>query len=780
MDKIPADLSLPISDAVTQPPLELPLLPSQSDTDDVEKDFHSSSLPHLGDFIARLLDDAHKLQSLNAEFERTKQQLREAEEKLASFEEPKSSLSTQLSKTKQQLRKAEAKIASTEKALRMEKDRNKDLEAHSKFLLQKWHGDQGYAMSMLDKRDEVRSKLRILENHANYLVTDLKRKSDALEQKDEAFQMKIHGYKALYRRLGVEVEESGAIIHQLTRYIFSAVQESLIDPSIMGEQQPDTPPHSDPSSPTPSAPMASLSMPSSSTPSFFHLSPYNPSSPMDYFSMMPSSPWLPCSSTPVPNQQLLPETSTQKAPVTSPNDSYWRRLFVETSADANALKIENNKLTAEINDLNAELEETDSYWRDSFIRKSADANAYKVQNNQLVAENIKLVAENNKLAAENNNLAAEKNKLAAEKNDLKAELAGFKRGLSKAKATIPMGEKKREQAAKWIQQTGEKIDTAKQKITPVENANTDGGLELYATRHLLQKASADIVSVRCARSALEKELEEMKLAQAAIKQELKDTKNKVLRAVREKRASDVDKTLLNSSLAQVKMALFRANATLSTCVAERDALKRLLSDPCATAQPAVVSQVFDKIAAVHQDIDRRLSAFEEALKRRLAELQKRAESKGEQVPEEKPEPESSKAEASTGAGGVSQGIDADTDTDAAILRGKSDVSYLVGDYLIYIVERMVKEEKNIYDAVSLFKVQVINYQDWLFKVYWTMGDAISILGALTDEGIKRQCQDRCIKFLWKVVDEYYAVKVLVKECYKRVDANEAELDLSRF
>ncbi|KAK3948891.1 hypothetical protein QBC32DRAFT_267893 [Pseudoneurospora amorphoporcata] len=633
MDKTPADLSLPISDAVTRPQLELPLLPSQSELDDVEKDFHSSSLPRLGDFMARLLDDAHKLQSLNAEFERTKQQLREAEEKLASFEEPKSSLSTQLNKTKQQLRKAEAKIASTEKA---------------KFLLQQRHGDQGYAMSMLgqrdeamEQRDEARGKLRILENHANYLDTELKRKSDALEQKDEAFQMKIHGYKALYRRLGDEVKECGAIIHQLTRYIFSAVQESLIDLGVekgYAARKNDRMERLKVQSPT--ITLVRTRLPTKSS----KLKPIFPSTIRQYLS------W--------------------KAPVTSPNDSYWRRLFVEMSADANALKIENNKLTTENNDLKAELEEVDSYWRDSFVRKSAEAHAYKVENNQLAAENNKLAAEKNDLKVqlkehevdpywrdsfllksaeadahkvENNKLAAENNKLATEKNDLKAELAGVKSVLGRAKARILMGEMKREQAARSIQQTGEDIAAAK-KIASVENANTD----LYATRRLLQQARAEIISAHCARSTLEKELETMKLAQASIKQELEDTKNKVLRAVREKRASDVDKTLLNSSLAQVKMSLFKANTTLSACVAERDALKRLLSDPCATAQPAVVSHVFDKIAAIKQDIDRRLSVFEEALRRRLAELQRRAEFKGEQVPGENPEPESSKAEASTG------------------------------------------------------------------------------------------------------------------------------------
>ncbi|KAK3347842.1 hypothetical protein B0H65DRAFT_571123 [Neurospora tetraspora] len=46
----------------------------------------STSLPHLGDFITKLIEDAYKVQSLSSELEQTKEKLREAENRIAELE----------------------------------------------------------------------------------------------------------------------------------------------------------------------------------------------------------------------------------------------------------------------------------------------------------------------------------------------------------------------------------------------------------------------------------------------------------------------------------------------------------------------------------------------------------------------------------------------------------------------------------------------------------------------------------------------------------------------
>lgn len=72
--------------AATKLTTESPLLPSQPFHNGAKDGFQSSLLPYLGDFITKLIEDAYKLQSANAELERTKQLLWEAEDKLASSE----------------------------------------------------------------------------------------------------------------------------------------------------------------------------------------------------------------------------------------------------------------------------------------------------------------------------------------------------------------------------------------------------------------------------------------------------------------------------------------------------------------------------------------------------------------------------------------------------------------------------------------------------------------------------------------------------------------------
>lgn len=235
MDDAPSDPSQAIYNAIMRPA-------SPSDQDSSEQTYRASSLSHLGSFMAKLLHDAHKLQSVNAELERTKEQLRVAEAKLASLEQPKSPLGTQLKRTKKKLRKAEAKIAATEegffcekakseeaeKALSCEKEERYELATENTWLkvLVSNYRDLYYGAETL--RFEAENNLQAVDSRANTLEAELEKKDNALRQKDEEMQKKIRWYGELLSSHEEKVQETVPIHNLLSQYIFTGVRRGLI------------------------------------------------------------------------------------------------------------------------------------------------------------------------------------------------------------------------------------------------------------------------------------------------------------------------------------------------------------------------------------------------------------------------------------------------------------------------------------------------------------------------------------------------------------------------
>lgn len=168
-------------------------------------DFQSSSLPHLGDFITNLIGDAHKLQRANAELERTKLLLREAEAKLASSsEESKSSpVDMQLDKTKQQLRQA---LRQAEDALKTEQKKNKELKAANVLLSDNLNSNR-HLLDLKGSLSEAETKLKAAENREAIFEADLKKNNIALEQKNKVFRSRVLSYKAILERLEAKPSE---------------------------------------------------------------------------------------------------------------------------------------------------------------------------------------------------------------------------------------------------------------------------------------------------------------------------------------------------------------------------------------------------------------------------------------------------------------------------------------------------------------------------------------------------------------------------------------------
>lgn len=84
----------------------------------------STSLPHLGDFINKLLEDAYKAQNLSAELEKTnieleqtKKKLREAESRIAELEIDVDTIKKNENALKAQLGVQEAALSDKDKAL---------------------------------------------------------------------------------------------------------------------------------------------------------------------------------------------------------------------------------------------------------------------------------------------------------------------------------------------------------------------------------------------------------------------------------------------------------------------------------------------------------------------------------------------------------------------------------------------------------------------------------------------------------------------------------------
>ncbi|ESA41895.1 hypothetical protein NCU06163 [Neurospora crassa OR74A] len=209
------------SRAATKLTTQSPLLPSRPFHNGTENGFQSSSLPHLGDFITKLIEDAYKLQSANAELERTKQLLREAEDKLASSEESKSHLSTEIDRTKQQLRQAE-------NALKREQKMTERLEADNMSLKASLRNHQDLLNGTESLRIRAENTLRAVESRTTILEAVIRKKNEALEQKDEEMQFRIHSYRDYLRKIEGQFRKTWSIIRLLAASNFCGVKDGLI------------------------------------------------------------------------------------------------------------------------------------------------------------------------------------------------------------------------------------------------------------------------------------------------------------------------------------------------------------------------------------------------------------------------------------------------------------------------------------------------------------------------------------------------------------------------
>ncbi|KAK3496339.1 hypothetical protein B0T13DRAFT_488985 [Neurospora crassa] len=733
-------------------PLELPLPPSQPGQHNAEKEFHSFSLPYLGDFMAKLLHDAYKFQSLNIEFERTKQLLGEAEEKLASLEEPKSSLRRQLNRTKQQLCKAEAKTATTEKALRIEQEKNEQLEAHNTFLLHKWAANLNGGMFMLDHGDEAMNELRRLESHANDLEVELKRKNDAFGEKGRGIPLVRS--RVQFKSGTPQLNPLIFLCSYRTAFLRQAVGIPLARP----------------------------------------------------FLLQPSHKLTRVSFTVRDRMQLkLPSNTNAHVAGTSSEQQ-----TVQRSAEANAPKMDNTMLAAENEKLKAELEGVKQELRTAQIKAEMEKKAREQEAEKLQRANESLEAAQRRICSveeANSDMvlafrttghqlhkATEEAVSAQREQDaLQKELENMKfvRAVLESELRAKEHELYKSRAEMSLQ--GECLETTKERLLAVENmlhnsrkTSTTVASELEFTKQILESANNEID----ARAS----------AQAALQTELEDTKHKLHLAVKEKASSDMERTLLDSSLAMTKLHLSRVNALLAACVSENNVLKSFLSGHSATIETAV-SQIFDKIAALDHSIAGRLSAFENSVTSTMGELHSGVQSNVELVeglklqlseaklPADEPTPmpaslklrlrevvEESKRLAQ--AGSVAE------DPDAADPETSCKVNEIFGDYLTHVVENMVKEEKAVQEVIRKAWERVIKHQDWLYRFRKVIGQDESIFDELTHHGLRFTCWKRCeslIKILFEVEEQYDDVidhlDTILEECDEMVEAREAVLEL---
>ncbi|KAK3391362.1 hypothetical protein B0T20DRAFT_489423 [Sordaria brevicollis] len=187
----------------TDPTSAVSLLPAQAADAPhaAPTDFQSASLPHLGGFITKLIGDAHELESANAELERTKQLLREANDKLVSLSKgsnspPSTTSATQLDKTKQQLRQALKKV---EEALEAEQKENAVLKG---------------------RLSESETKLKAAENRAAVLEADLKKTKIALKEKNDALRSRAQSYGTIVQRLNDKLLEFGLVFADIDNRSF--------------------------------------------------------------------------------------------------------------------------------------------------------------------------------------------------------------------------------------------------------------------------------------------------------------------------------------------------------------------------------------------------------------------------------------------------------------------------------------------------------------------------------------------------------------------------------
>ncbi|KAJ4378606.1 hypothetical protein N0V85_008955 [Neurospora sp. IMI 360204] len=562
----------------------------------------------------------------------------------------------------------------------------------------------------------------------------------------------------------------------------------------------------------------------------------------------------PSSSTSAQNQQILSETVTEATPATPPSDSYWGRLLIQASAKANAHKIENAQLTAENNELKAALEDVKGELRRAKIKIVMDEKARELEAEKLQKANESLEAAREKIAsveaantdwgldlyttqhelrkANADTISARRAQAALKKvledmklahDDREKELEDTK--LAQDALEKELEAKKRElcksESAKSFE--AEFHETVKQRLLAVENilyasrkTSTTVASELYVTKQMLKDADEEISAGMSSQAALQEELEDTKRklqdaieeisagvsSQAALQEELEDTKRKLHEADMAKKSSELERTLLNSSLAIVKLHFYKVNARLSACEEEKDALKRQLSDQSATVETAVY-EVVDRIAAHGHSIEGRLSAFENPVKSAIGELHNGVQSNGELV--ERPKPQLSEAKPPTGvleATTAEQSIESSPeeleeqetcmpeslklrfhkaveesnrltqagsvaeDADAAIQKCKYEARAMLIDYFTHIEEKMIKEERTVKEAINVARGKVTNHQDWLHRLRKVVAKDTSILARLTHDGLREECRERC-KML---IDILSGAKKLDDGVRDRIDA----------
>ncbi|KAK3485547.1 uncharacterized protein B0T23DRAFT_424034 [Neurospora hispaniola] len=517
--------------------------------------------------------------------------------------------------------------------------------------------------------------------------------------------------------------------------------------------------------------------------------------------------------------QLKPPSDTN-APVAGTSSE---QQTVPKSAEANVPKMENTMLTAENEKLKAELEGVKQELRTAKIKVEMEEKAREQEAEKLQKANESLEAAQRKIASmkeANTDMVlafhttghqlhkATEEAISAQhaRDALQKELEGIK--YVRAALESELGAKERELCKSRAEMSlqGECLETTKQRLLAVENmlhnsrkTSTTVASELEVTKQILQDANNEIG----ARAS----------AQAALQTELEDTKHKLHLAMKENASNETERTLLNSSLAMTKLHLSRVDAALAACMSENNVLKGFVSGQSTTTETAV-SQIVDKIAALDHSIRGRLSAVEnsvistlgelhngvqsnvelvEGLKLQLSEAKLPAgvleattaeESSTEIIDEETSMPESLKlrlqqvVEETTQAGSIAE------DPDAADPKTSHEVNEIFGDYLTHVVEKMVKEEKAVQEAIRKARERIIKHQDWLYRFRKVIGQDESIFDELTHVGLRFKCWERSeslIKILFEVEEQYDDVidhlGTILEECDEMVKGREAVLEL---
>lgn len=506
---------------------------------------------------------------------------------------------------------------------------------------------------------------------------------------------------------------------------------------------------------------------------------------------------------------------------------------VPKSAEANVPKMENTLLAAENEKLKAELEGVKQELRTAKIKVEMDEKAREQEAEKLQKANESLEAAQRKIASmkeANTDMVlafhttghqlqkATEDAISAQhaRDALQKELEGIKFVRAALESELRAKERELCKSRAEMSLQGECLETTKQRLLAVENmlhnsrkTSTTVASELEFTKRILQDAN-DEIGARAS-------------AQAALQTDFEDTKHQLHLAMKENASNKTERTLLNSSLAMTKLHLSRVDAALAACMSENNVLKGFVSGQSATIETAV-SQIVDKIAALDHSIKERLFAVENSVISTLGELHNGVQSNVELVEglklqlsepklpagvleattaeESKQCAESSSMEiidegmsmpASiklrlqevveegkrlTQAGKVAE------DPDAADPETSREVNVIFGDYLTHVVEKMVKEEKAVQEAIRKARERIIKHQDWLYRFRKVIGQDESIFDELTHVGLRFKCWERnesLIKILFEVEEQYDDVidhlGTILEECDEMVEGREAVLEL---